>query len=83
MVTAVHASSFPDGTYGGVPCGFIIEYNDKCIYYAGDTGLTLEMKLIAEEFNVNAAILPIGDQDFCSLLKLFDPHFPLFQATIV
>lgn len=60
-VTAVHSSVLPDGTYGGNPGGFVIEADGKTIYYAGDTALTYDMKLIAESYKVDLAILPIGD----------------------
>ena len=45
-VNAIHTSSFPDGSYGGQPGGFIIKSNNKTIYIAGDTALTYDMKLI-------------------------------------
>lgn len=61
MVNAVHSSSMPDGSYGGHPAGFVIELDDKTIYYAGDTALHLDMKLIAEDYKIDLAILPIGD----------------------
>ena len=38
-VNAIHTSSFPDGSYGGQPGGFVIQA-DKTIYIAGDTALT-------------------------------------------
>ena len=60
MTIAAHSSSLLDGTYAGVAAGFIIEAEGKVIYYAGDTALTLEMKLIADEYKVDWAILPIG-----------------------
>ena len=60
-VSAVHSSVLPDGTYGGNPGGFVLEADDKIIYYAGDTSLTYDMKLIEEEFDVDLALLPIGD----------------------
>jgi L-ascorbate metabolism protein UlaG (beta-lactamase superfamily) len=60
-VVAVHSSSLPDGTYGGNPMGFIIESNEGNFYYAGDTALTLDMKLIGEYRTVDFAFLPIGD----------------------
>jgi L-ascorbate metabolism protein UlaG (beta-lactamase superfamily) len=31
------------------------------LYYAGDTGLNIEMKLLGERYHIDAAILPIGD----------------------
>lgn len=62
MVAAVHSSSFEDGSYAGTACGFVIETNEKSMYYAGDTGLTLDMKILAEKFNLSVALLPVGDQ---------------------
>lgn len=59
MVYALHTNSTPDGAYGGAPCGFIFYIGDKTIYYAGDTALTMEMKLL-EELQLSWAILPIG-----------------------
>lgn len=60
-VQAVHSSVMPDGAYGGNPGGFIIETNGKCVYYAGDTALTMDMKLFGEQHNIDVAILPVGD----------------------
>lgn len=60
-VSAIHTSSFPDGSYGGQPGGFIIKTNKKTIYIAGDTALTHDMKLIPMFFDLDLAILPIGD----------------------
>ena len=59
-VNAIHTSSFPDGKYGGQPGGFIIE-GDKTIYIAGDTALTYDMLLIRKQFDLDLAVLPIGD----------------------
>lgn len=60
-VKAEHSSSLPDGSYGGNPMGFVIESTDKNFYYAGDTALTYDMKLIGEYRFVDFAFLPIGD----------------------
>ena len=60
MVNAIHSSSMPDGSYGGNPAGFIIYAEGKKIYFAGDTALTYDMKLLADE-NLDWAIVPIGD----------------------
>ncbi len=60
-VTAIHSSVLPDGTYGGNPGGFVLQFSDLCIYYAGDTALTMDMQLIEREFDVDHAFLPIGD----------------------
>lgn len=58
---AVHTSSFPDGAYGGQPGGFIITSGKKQLYIAGDTALTMDMKLIPLSYKLDLAILPIGD----------------------
>jgi L-ascorbate metabolism protein UlaG (beta-lactamase superfamily) len=60
-VNAVHTSSFADGTYGGQAGGFVIEGEHKNIYIAGDTALTMDMKLIPLFTKLDLAILPIGD----------------------
>ncbi len=61
LVNAVHSSSMPDGSYGGHPAGIIIQNEEGTFYYAGDTALTKDMELIGEEFNLNFAVLPVGD----------------------
>ena len=61
LTSAIHSSSMPDGSYGGNPCGFVIESPDGNFYYSGDTALTYDMKLIGEATKLNFAILPIGD----------------------
>ena len=61
MVSAIHSSALPDGSNGGNPAGFVVESGEGSFYYAGDTALTLDMKLIADEFRLIFAVLPIGD----------------------
>ena len=61
MTQALHGSALPDGSYGGMPGGFLITTpDDYKIYIAGDTGLFPGMSLIAEE-GIDFAALPIGD----------------------
>lgn len=61
-VNAVHSSSFPDGSYAGNPGGFVLWNEEGCIYFAGDTALTMDMKLIPMTCPpLDLAILPIGD----------------------
>lgn len=60
-VNAIHSSSFADGTYGGQPGGFILSADNKNVYIAGDTALTMDMQLIPLSFTLDLAILPIGD----------------------
>ena len=89
-VNAIHTSSFPDGKYGGQPGGFIIEGEHKNIYIAGDTALTMDMKLIPLRTKLDLAILPIGDNftmgvedailasDFVECDKVLGYHFDTF-----
>ena len=89
-VNAIHTSSFPDGSYGGQPGGFIIEGEHKNIYIAGDTALTYDMKLIPMQTDLDLAILPIGDNftmgiddaiiasDFLECEKVLGYHFDTF-----
>lgn len=56
MVPALHSS----GIAGGVACGYVIGVDGKIIYFAGDTALFSDMKLIGERDKIDYAILPIG-----------------------
>lgn len=61
LTLAFHGSALPDGSNGGNPCGFLLTTNDgKKLYFAQDTGLFGDMKLIGEE-GLDLAVLPIGD----------------------
>ena len=89
-VTAIHSSSFPDGTYGGNQGGFVIEGEHKNIYIAGDTALTYDMKLIPLRTKLDLAILPIGSNftmdiedaiiasDFLECDKVLGYHYDTF-----
>lgn len=89
-VIALHTSSFADGTYGGQPGGFVIEGEHKNIYIAGDTALTMDMKLIPMRTKLDLAILPIGSNftmdvddaivasDFVECDKVLGYHFDTF-----
>ncbi|WP_318639886.1 metal-dependent hydrolase [Flavobacterium ardleyense] len=90
MVNAIHSSSFADGTYGGNPAGFVIEGEHKNIYIAGDTALTMDMKLIPMRTKLDLAILPIGNNftmdiedaiiasDFIQCDKILGYHYDTF-----
>lgn len=61
MVPAHHTSSFPDGTYGGQPAGYIFRFQGRNVYFAGDTGVMADMAYFPQLFGeINLAILPIG-----------------------
>ncbi|WP_378187773.1 metal-dependent hydrolase [Aquimarina sp. W85] len=89
-VNALHTSSFPDGSYGGQPGGFVIQGEHKSIYIAGDTALTMDMKLIPLFTKLDLAILPIGDNftmgiddailasDFVACDKVLGVHYDTF-----
>ncbi len=79
LTLAVHGSSLPDGSYGGNPTGFLLTSNDgKKLYFACDTGLFGDMRLIGEE-GIDLAMLPIGDNytmgpvDALRAVKLIQP----------
>jgi len=81
LTQAIHGSSLPDGSYGGMPGGFLITTPDgKKIYMAGDTGLFAGMSLIGEE-GIHLAVLPIGDNytmgpdDALRAVKIIKPEF--------
>ena len=90
-VIAQHSSSFADGTYGGVACGFVFNTTDGNFYYSGDTSLTLDMKLIPEWTKLDFAVLPIGDcltmglneaieaADFVKVNKVIGVHYDTFE----
>lgn len=63
MTNAIHGSCIIDKNgqliYAGNPCGFVIEAEGKKIYHAGDTGLMMDMQLLADEC-IDVAMLPIG-----------------------
>ncbi len=58
---AIHSSSMPDGTYGGVPGGFRVETPEGAFYYSGDTALTRDIELIAKAGPLKFVLLCIGD----------------------
>jgi L-ascorbate metabolism protein UlaG (beta-lactamase superfamily) len=64
---AFHSSSIAldDGSliYGGEPLGYVIEFESGFrLYHAGDTCIFGDMRLIAELYRPDLALLPIGDQ---------------------
>lgn len=58
---AVHSSSMPDGSYGGQPGGFRVETKEGAFYYSGDTALTYDIKLVAQQGPLVFAALCVGD----------------------
>jgi L-ascorbate metabolism protein UlaG (beta-lactamase superfamily) len=66
MTEARHSSGYVDNgqmIYMGEPAGFVVRLEDgRVIYYAGDTSLFGDMRLIAELYAPEIAFLPIGDR---------------------
>jgi L-ascorbate metabolism protein UlaG (beta-lactamase superfamily) len=70
LVPAWHTSTLPgsgeapfsaeEGTPVGVPAGFVVKFGGQTLYFAGDTCLFSDMKLIAERDPIDIAFLPIG-----------------------
>jgi len=86
-ISGLHSSSFPDGTYGGNPGGFVIESEKRNIYISGDTALSFDMKLIPMFTKLDLAVLAIGGNftmdveeaivasDFIECDKILGYHF--------
>jgi L-ascorbate metabolism protein UlaG (beta-lactamase superfamily) len=64
MVGATHSSSFdePGRPDGGGEAGFVVTLEDGTrLYYAGDTGPSMEAVMVRELYAPEIALLPIGD----------------------
>lgn len=64
LTTALHGSAndADNMTYTGLACGFIVELDGTTLYFAGDTGLTYDLKaVIGDLHDIDVAFLPIGD----------------------
>jgi len=80
---AWHTSSYTDGDQvvaPGVPAGHIVRFGGLTTYFAGDTCLFGDMKLIGEE-GLDVAVIPIGDHftmgpnDAVRAVRLLEPKF--------
>ncbi len=86
---AFHGSGLPDGSYGGMPAGFLLTTGSgKKLYFACDTGLFGDMALYGDE-GLDQAVLPIGDNftmgpdDALRAVKLLRPKqvIPVHYST--
>lgn len=94
-VVAQHSSSFSDGSYGGIACGFVLTTSDGNFYYSGDTALTLDMTLIPKWTKLDFAVFPIGDgltmgveeaieaANFVDVDKVLGVHYDTFGFIII
>ena len=70
LVPAWHTNTLPGsaespfsaehGVAIGPAAGLVIKIGETTVYHAGDTALFSDMKLIAQRFDVDVALLPIG-----------------------
>jgi L-ascorbate metabolism protein UlaG (beta-lactamase superfamily) len=83
LTPAWHTSTYHDGdatVAPGVPAGFVVRYGGNTIYFAGDTSLFSDMRLIGEE-GLDVAVIPIGDHftmgpaDAIRAVKFLEPRF--------
>ncbi len=92
MTPALHGSSIETESgliEGGTAGGFLIYIDGKKLYHAGDTGLSMEMKLLEFE-HIDIALLPIGGNftmdivdaansiDFIKPKKVIPMHYNTF-----
>ena len=94
-VMAVHSSTLPDGSSGGNPGGFVVEAPEGSFYYAGDTALTYDMKLIGESTPLRFAVFNIGDNftmgvddaikaaEFVRCNRIVGVHFNTFPPIVL
>jgi len=82
LTIAFHTSTFPDGSNGGSPNGFVIAgtQSGSRFYFAGDTALFGDMALIGNA-GIDVVFLPIGDyftmgiDDSIEAVKLIRPRY--------
>jgi L-ascorbate metabolism protein UlaG (beta-lactamase superfamily) len=96
MTHAVHSCGILDDgkiLYGGEAAGYVLRFGDgRALYFAGDTNVFSDMRLIEQLYHPELAILPIGDLYTmgpreaalaCKLLgarKVIPMHFGTFPA---
>jgi len=93
--SAIHSSSFPDGSYAGNPMGFHISTDEGNFWYPGDTALTADMKLLGDYRKTDFAFLPLGDNftmgideaiiaaEFIRCKKIIGVHFDTFGFIVI
>jgi L-ascorbate metabolism protein UlaG (beta-lactamase superfamily) len=91
LTIAHHGSAMPDGSYGGLAAGILLDLGGIRVYHAGDTGLFSDMKLIGG-VGIDLALIPIGDNftmgpdDAVQAVQLLRPknviplHFDTFDV---
>lgn len=84
MTPAWHSSAIETDEgmlYGGNPGGYVLRAGGFTLYNAGDTALFKDMELIGEQFPLDVALLPIGDNftmgpvDAAHAVELLKPRY--------
>ncbi len=87
LVPAIHTAGL-----GGTATGAVVEMDDKKVYHAGDTGLSMEMQLIGEMYTPDIGFLPIDGRfnmtprlaakaaELLKIPKLVPIHYNTFPA---
>lgn len=91
LTPAWHTSSYGDDFLApGVAAGLVVRYGGKVVYFAGDTCLFGDMRLIGDE-GLDVAVLPIGDHftmgpadaaraaEFLGAATIIPCHYNTFQ----
>lgn len=62
---AIHSSSYAletgENLYMGLAAGIVLEIEGQTIYHAGDTAEFSDMDLLGQNYDIDVAFLPIGD----------------------
>ncbi len=87
MVPAIHTSSITENGVTralGFPIGYVLRFaNGFTIYNAGDTAVTMDMKIVRDLYRPDLVILPIGDyytmgaEQAAYALNLLQPKFAI------
>jgi L-ascorbate metabolism protein UlaG (beta-lactamase superfamily) len=65
LTIAFHSSAYETSSgvkNGGEPCGVVVSDGTRAIYHTGDTALFSDMKLIAEQYRPEVALICCGDR---------------------
>jgi L-ascorbate metabolism protein UlaG (beta-lactamase superfamily) len=83
LTQAVHSSTLPDGSNGGSPTGFVVQNEEDCFYYSGDTALFTDMALISKRYSLKVAFLPIGSNFTMDMYDAADAAVLLNCKTVI
>lgn len=83
FVNALHSCKI------GTPVGFVIKFKTKTLYFAGDTNVFMDMKIIKDLYKPEIVFLPIdgyfnmGEREACYAIKLLEPEtvIPMHYGT--